>query len=338
MLSIPLPFIVGLVFALTLHRNLKGVETPGSRRYFIAFLIMYAVQGMIIGLRFGYGVHWLHFIQPVTASIMPPLAFLAFRALAATPVERPLLHAIGPLIIALSVAFLPVMVDPALMAIFVSYGVGLYRFSMKNTEAVAEAPLPRMLAALRAERLSAIMLFFFGISDIILSFFVFLYGNAIVPVVVTAMNLAVLIMVSIYYFVPELFGREKLPLDAAPAESDLQDDALLEKIRAVLEAQHLYRSESLSLARLSRRVGVPARDVSAVINRRTGLNVSQFVNNRRIMEACRLLEETDKPMMTVMFDAGFATKSNFNREFRRVTGKSPSEWRGQRKSRAGVKT
>jgi AraC-like DNA-binding protein len=30
---------------------------------------------------------------------------------------------------------------------------------------------------------------------------------------------------------------------------------------------------------------------------------------------------------TIMLDAGFQTKSNFNREFRRVTGTSPSLWR-----------
>ncbi len=77
---------------------------------------------------------------------------------------------------------------------------------------------------------------------------------------------------------------------------------------------------------------MPARDVSSVINRATGLNVSQFVNNRRIGEACRLLEETDKPLTTVMFDCGFSTKSNFNREFRRVTGTSPSQWRALKKS------
>lgn len=30
-----------------------------------------------------------------------------------------------------------------------------------------------------------------------------------------------------------------------------------------------------------------------------------------------------------MNEAGFSTKSNFNREFKRVTGLSPSEWRKQ---------
>ena len=28
-----------------------------------------------------------------------------------------------------------------------------------------------------------------------------------------------------------------------------------------------------------------------------------------------------------MFASGFNTKSNFNREFRRITGKAPSDWR-----------
>jgi AraC-like DNA-binding protein len=30
---------------------------------------------------------------------------------------------------------------------------------------------------------------------------------------------------------------------------------------------------------------------------------------------------------TAMLDSGFNTKSNFNREFLRVTGASPSKWR-----------
>ena len=55
-----------------------------------------------------------------------------------------------------------------------------------------------------------------------------------------------------------------------------------------------------------------------------------------IAEACRLLAETEEPITTVMFKAGFQTKSNFNREFRRVAGTSPSEWRSNRLSRDGT--
>jgi AraC-like DNA-binding protein len=67
--------------------------------------------------------------------------------------------------------------------------------------------------------------------------------------------------------------------------------------------------------------------LSSAINRATGLNVSQFVNNFRVADACRLMAESNRSTTAIMLEAGFSTKSNFNREFRRVTGQSPSEWR-----------
>jgi AraC-like DNA-binding protein len=57
------------------------------------------------------------------------------------------------------------------------------------------------------------------------------------------------------------------------------------------------------------------------------MSVSQYVNQLRIREACRLLEETEQSVTSIMLDAGFQTKSNFNREFRRITGLSPVAWR-----------
>ncbi|MFD1744753.1 helix-turn-helix domain-containing protein [Rhizobium helianthi] len=330
MLSIPLPFIVGLVIALTLYRNLKGVETPGSKRYFVVFLMAYAMQGAIIGLRFGYGVEWLHVVQPVTAALMPPLAYLAFRSLAATPVARPALHLVAPLLVLLAVALLPLLVDLLLMLEFICYGVLLFSLTLKGSNALAETSLQRMVPAMRAARLSAILLLFFGIFDAALAVVSLFYGNALVPLAVTAMNFTALFIVTLYYFVPDFFGREQAaPSGAAVAGTNAEDEALLARIEAALDSNDLYRQEDLSLAKLARRTGATAREVSAAINRATGLNVSQFVNNRRIREACRLLEETNQPLTALMFECGFGTKSNFNREFRRVTGKSPSEWRAQ---------
>jgi AraC-like DNA-binding protein len=61
---------------------------------------------------------------------------------------------------------------------------------------------------------------------------------------------------------------------------------------------------------------IPARQISAAINRLAAKNVSQYVNEHRIAAACRLLAETDRPVATIIFEVGFQTKSNFNREFR----------------------
>jgi AraC-like DNA-binding protein len=58
-----------------------------------------------------------------------------------------------------------------------------------------------------------------------------------------------------------------------------------------------------------------------------GKNVSQVVNDYRIQEAKDRLRGTDDPITSIMYEAGFQTKSNFNREFLRVTGVTPRAFR-----------
>jgi AraC-like DNA-binding protein len=76
--------------------------------------------------------------------------------------------------------------------------------------------------------------------------------------------------------------------------------------------------------------------VSSAVNRIHGSSVSQYVNNQRVSEACRLLAASDEPITRIMFDAGFLSKSNFNREFLRVTGLSPKTWRLEHRPPSGT--
>jgi len=190
-LSVPLPFIVGLAVALTLYRSLKGIEAPGSRAYFTAFLLLYALQGMIVGLRFGYGIHVLEPVQPVTASIMPPLAFLAFRALAEPPPQRPWLHVIGPLAMVLALAVNTNWVDLLLLVLFSFYGISLLRLTLVADGAMVAAPFHRAAPVLRAARLTAGLMLFFAVSDAGLALYTVRYGNSDVPAAVGLINLAV---------------------------------------------------------------------------------------------------------------------------------------------------
>jgi AraC-like DNA-binding protein len=70
---------------------------------------------------------------------------------------------------------------------------------------------------------------------------------------------------------------------------------------------------------------VPAKQVSGAVNRTTGDNVSRYVNGLRIAHACTLLRRGET-VTSAMLGSGFNTKSNFNREFSRVTGQTPSGW------------
>lgn len=327
MLSVPLPFLAGLVFALTLYRSLKGAELPGTRRYFYAFLVLYALQGIGVGLRFGYGVDALGPFLPLSASVMPPLAYLAFKSLTAGQLQKPWLHLAAPIAVGLALGFFRQLVDPLLLVIFVAYCVAIWRLTLPGDEAMAEASLQRMRPALRAARLTAGLMLFFAISDGALAVYTDVYGVEDVPRAVSLMNVAAIIAVIAYYFAPDVSPK---PLRVPIAVEE--DRALITRVAAALDERELYKNEDLSLAKLARKAGLPTRDVSTAINRATGLNVSQYVNNRRVAEACRLLAETEKTITAIMLEAGFATKSNFNREFRRVTGMSPAQYRA--KSRA----
>jgi AraC-like DNA-binding protein len=106
-----------------------------------------------------------------------------------------------------------------------------------------------------------------------------------------------------------------------------EDSAIAAAVDALMQSKQLYKDVDLNLGRIARRLGLPARQVSSAINRIHGSSVSQYVNNQRIDEARRLLATTDEPITRIMFDAGFLSKSNFNREFLRITGLSPKAWR-----------
>ncbi|MDE1159868.1 MAG: AraC family transcriptional regulator [Neorhizobium sp.] len=334
MLSVPLPFLAGLIFALSLFHSLKGVEAAGSRRYFIAFLVLYALQGMIVGLHFGYGVNALALFQPVTAAGMPPLAYLAFRAMTGEVIANPWRHLAAPLCMLVAALCLPVLIDPLLFVTFVGYGLKLLAFTRTGgPDVMAEASLQRMRPALAAARLTAFLILFFAAADLFIAVYAAFDGRENIPRIVAVTNVVAIAVVVAYYLMSSRRAAVA-PSHTLQQQPSEDDGRILARVSSALDENALFRNENLSLALLSRRSGLTAREVSGAVNRVTGLNVSQFVNNRRIAEACRLLEETKAGVTAVQLECGFSTKSNFNREFRRVTGMSPSRYRAaQRQTR-----
>ena len=99
----------------------------------------------------------------------------------------------------------------------------------------------------------------------------------------------------------------------------------MERLKALIGGEGLFLDPDLTLARLSRRLRLPAKRLSATINRATGENVSRYVNGFRIRRACERLKAGDS-VTAAMLNSGFNTKSNFNREFLRILGAAPSDW------------
>ncbi len=58
-----------------------------------------------------------------------------------------------------------------------------------------------------------------------------------------------------------------------------------------------------------------------------GRSPIEYVNEYRIKQAIRLLEETDLPITDVCLECGYNNLGNFLREFRKVTGTTPLQYR-----------
>ncbi len=92
-----------------------------------------------------------------------------------------------------------------------------------------------------------------------------------------------------------------------------------------------YRDSGLTIGGLARQLELPEHQLRKLINAELGYrNFSAFVQQYRIAEVCRHLQDPDKariPILTLALDAGFGSLGPFNRAFKSITGMTPSEYR-----------
>jgi AraC-like DNA-binding protein len=146
---------------------------------------------------------------------------------------------------------------------------------------------------------------------------------------------------ALYVIVRQITLQESAPSTPAPkyARSNL-DAATVARIRRKLESAlsstEICGDSLLNLRSLSRTIGEKAHYVSQVINQELGTNFYELVNLHRIEEAKkRLKESSEATILEIALAVGFNSKSTFNTAFRRLTGKTPSEFRSNRAKVSG---
>ena len=326
--SIPLPFVIALMLLLLLGSLAR--QDNGSRPVFLILIAACILQSVLLGLRWGYGVEWVRPILPITAAAGPALVYASFGGLARREGPQRWLHALPPLFVVLLVLFWRSAIDVALLVIFLGYAAALFALAWSGPDGLGRARLEGATPAHRAMLLAATALVASALTDLLVAIDLERSSGAHAALIVAIANLGGLIAIG---FAGLVGGSSQpqtdmaAPLPEPPAINSEEDAAILSVIEALMANRHLFRDPELSLDRLARRAGITARRISGAINRVHGQNVSQYVNDHRVAEACLLLAGTDRSVTEIMLDVGFLTKSNFNREFRRVTGTSPSAWR-----------
>ncbi len=125
-------------------------------------------------------------------------------------------------------------------------------------------------------------------------------------------------------------------LSAAPARKILSDanpegmstlaDSRLTEVCAYVR-ENFYRP--LTVKEMAGVANMSPHSFSRYFSRSTGSGFVDYVNQVRTNKACYLLRETNNQINDIAFQCGFATVSNFNKQFRKHAGMSARDYRAQ---------
>jgi AraC-like DNA-binding protein len=91
--------------------------------------------------------------------------------------------------------------------------------------------------------------------------------------------------------------------------------------------------EELSLPRVAKAVNVSANHLSEKFKQVTGVNFVEYIARTRFEKARGLLLDSNLRVSEIAFAVGFQSLSQFNRVFKKLSGKSPTEYRAARAKR-----
>ncbi|MES2111561.1 MAG: ABC transporter permease [Bacteroidota bacterium] len=118
---------------------------------------------------------------------------------------------------------------------------------------------------------------------------------------------------------------------SAPAELK-QKGAWLKK---AMKDGLYYQDAELSLSSLAEKLNMPPHELSRIINTVLKKSFSDFVNEYRVAEVARRMQDPAYNHITLLgiaYDSGFNSRTTFHRTFKQMTGKSPAEYKaGQQK-------
>lgn len=73
--------------------------------------------------------------------------------------------------------------------------------------------------------------------------------------------------------------------------------------------------------------GYSSRHIQRIFRDITGMSLGEYIRRRRLTRAALLLRLTRQPIIGIALGLGFDSQSSFHREFRKLTGYSPRQYR-----------
>lgn len=356
--SIPLPFVVVILLLVLFTVLLKRHDKSYSPA--LAFILCSALTISLVGARWTTEWSWVRSIQPIVASLVPPLTWWCYSHAMSNKSHWKLLHVAVVALVSISISQFNEMrdfIDFVIIGTYVGYAIALFKLTQLSPDEWKGVKFSQVDAFKTSLYLTSGLLLFSAVVDVgIVLDFALSEGQNITTILSVG---HVLILPVLAYVVSIAGGTISLEVDAEPVEKkeavtleasaadseevtdseeapDSKEDThtqVLDTVEKLLLASQLHLDPNLNLNRLARKSGIPARNISIAVNTLKGKNVSQFINEYRIQNAMNLLETSNHSITEIYEMVGFHSKSNFNREFSRITDSTPSKYRQMNRSK-----
>jgi AraC-like DNA-binding protein len=123
-------------------------------------------------------------------------------------------------------------------------------------------------------------------------------------------------------------GMKMSPIDKCKADTSADrnraEPVEIWKARKFIEE---CSDEELSLSKVAKAVNISANHLSEKFKQVTGVNFVNYVARNRFEKARHLLLNSNRRISEIAFAAGFQSLSQFNRVFKKLSGKSPTAYR-----------
>ncbi len=111
--------------------------------------------------------------------------------------------------------------------------------------------------------------------------------------------------------------------------SEKLKETYYQNMMSLVKQEKVYTNCDLSLKDLAAQLDIHANYLSQIINEKEGKNFYDFINTFRVNEFKRLIAGPKSQQFTILglaYDCGFNSKSSFNRNFKKITGSTPSQY------------
>jgi len=127
---------------------------------------------------------------------------------------------------------------------------------------------------------------------------------------------------TIFQDIPQKYGAKKIESEEA--------NHLIMQLNTLMKEKELYKDTDVKLQSVAKNIHISTHKLSQLLNDNLGKSFNSFINDHRVEEAKRLLQENNQfTLEAIGFEAGFSSKSTFYATFKKIVGQTPAEFKKQ---------